>query len=296
MSTSLYVITVLVWGTTFYAVTFQGGSVPAEQSVLYRYMIAAALMWAIALFRAPMPSFSPALHARFLALGLFMFSLNYVVVYMAVERMPSGLVSVVFSMSILLNCLQVWVLYGHKPDARLIFGSVLGITGLSLLFADELLASNVDAIFLAGLGFAVAAALSASTGNIVSQSLSQHGVDVAHANTWSMTYGVLLTASYVLWTGHPLQFETTAAYVGSLVYLAVFGSVLAFYTYLTLIARIGAPRAAYCSVLFSLVALVLSTLFESMHWNMLMLLGVAMILVGNIFIIPKSDKSAEKTA
>ena len=287
MSLALYSLTVLIWGTTFYVVTFQVGTVPAEQSVLYRYLIAAGLMWLIAFARGGMPSFSAKVHARFVALGLCMFSLNYVVVYMAVERLPSGLVSVVFSMAILINTLQMWLFYHQKPDARLVIGAVLGISGLALLFLDEILASKVNPVFFAGLGFAVAASVTASTGNIVSHRLSERRISVIHANTWGMTYGSVLTGAYVLFTGKPLVFEVSVSYIGSLLYLAILGSVVAFYTYLTLIGNVGAPRAAYVSILYSLVALLISTMLEGLQWSEVMLLGVAMILIGNVFIIKR---------
>lgn len=285
MSLSLYALTVLIWGTTFYVVTFQVGSVPAEQSVFYRYALAALLMWIISAIRGGMPRFSGAIHLRFLALGLCMFSLNYVVVYMAVERLPSGLVSVVFSMAILVNTLQLWVFFGEKPDVKLLVGAVLGILGLSLLFLDEIATSTVNPVFFAGLGFALTASLSAATGNLVSHRLSERSIDVVHANTWAMTYGSLLTAAYIVFTGKALAFDFTVAYVSSLFYLAILGSVVAFYTYLTLVGQIGAPRASYVSIFYSMVALLLSTLLEGLVWTQIMFLGVAMILLGNVFVL-----------
>ncbi len=286
MSALLYALTVLIWGTTFYAITFQVGSVPAEQSVFYRYALASAILWGIVQFRGGMPQFVPALHARFLLLGLFLFSLNYVLVYLATERIPSGLVSVLFSMTIIINALQLWLLFGERPERRLLIGAGLGVAGVSLLFVDEILAVRAEPAFLVGLGLGVLAAFSAASGNIVSQRLSLQGVSVIHANTWSMTYGSALTLGYILFSGEALQFETSLAYISALVYLAIFGSVIAFYMFLTLVSRIGAPRASYVAVLYSMLALLLSTFLEGMNWNLLMLVGVGLILLGNVFIIP----------
>lgn len=295
MGIGLYVLTVLIWGTTFFAVTLQVGEVPAEQSVFYRYATAAAFMWLVVAVRRDLPGFPLHVHLRFLALGFCMFSLNYVVVYMAVERLVSGLVSVVFSMTILINTLQMWLMYSHRPDSRLLIAATLGISGLTLLFLDEILSSDISPVFFAGLAFAFTAAFSAGTGNIVSHRLSVRGVDVVHANTWSMSYGAALTLGYILFTGKAWRFETSYEYVGALLYLSLFGTVIAFYAYLTLVAKIGAPRASYVSILYSTVALIISTLLEDLNWTLLMMLGVAMIMVGNIIVLskPKPDSDVQ---
>src|SRR4029077_21255354 len=66
-----------------------------------------------------------------------------------------------------------------------------------------------------------------------------------------------------------------------LLYLALFGSVIAFGAYLTLVGRIGPDRAAYTSVLFPIVALLFSTAFEKYQLTLLSALGIAFVLAGN---------------
>jgi len=84
-----------------------------------------------------------------------------------------------------------------------------------------------------------------------------------------------------------LHFEWTVSYVGSLLYLAIFASVLGFTFYLTLLGRIGADRAAYATVLFPIVALTLSTVFEGYEWTMLSLIGVVVVLAGNLLVLSR---------
>ena len=71
----------------------------------------------------------------------------------------------------------------------------------------------------------------------------------------------------------------------SLVYLALFGSVIGFGAYLTLLGRIGSDSAAYVTVLFPIVALALSTAFEDLRWSPIQLAGVGLALVGNLFVL-----------
>ena len=78
----------------------------------------------------------------------------------------------------------------------------------------------------------------------------------------------------------------------SLLYLAVFATVAGFWTYLTLIGRIGPGRAAYATVLFPIVALALSTWFEDFQWTALAAAGVVLVLVGNAIIRTKPSQGA----
>ena len=70
-------------------------------------------------------------------------------------------------------------------------------------------------------------------------------------------------------------------------YLAIFGSVIAFGSYLTLLGRIGLDRAAYVTVLFPVIALLLSTIFEDLRWGIYQLLGVLLILLGNAAVVTR---------
>ena len=85
----------------------------------------------------------------------------------------------------------------------------------------------------------------------------------------------------------PPAAASTTGYLGSLVYLAVFGSIIAFGCYLSLIGSIGADRAAYSTLLFPLVALGISTIWEGYQWSAASLTGVCFILVGNFFILTR---------
>jgi drug/metabolite transporter (DMT)-like permease len=82
--------------------------------------------------------------------------------------------------------------------------------------------------------------------------------------------------------GLPFALETDARYLGALVYLAVPGSVIGFTAYLMLVGRIGPERAAYCTVLFPFVALAVSTVFEGYRWSPLAVVGLVLVVAGNL--------------
>ena len=90
---------------------------------------------------------------------------------------------------------------------------------------------------------------------------------------------------YAAFTGTSFTMDWSMPYIASLVYLSVFGSIIAFGAYLSLIGQIGADRAAYATVLFPIVALLISSVFEGFEWTALSLAGMALVLAGNVLIV-----------
>ena len=133
--------------------------------------------------------------------------------------------------------------------------------------------------------FGICGAYIASLGNMVSLSAQQSSLPVVQSNAWGMAYGALFTGLIAMAQGHEFVFDWSFRYVGSLFYLALFGSVIGFGAYLTLLGRIGAHKAGYASVLFPVVALLLSALFEGLHLGVLVICGMMLALLGNVFVM-----------
>ena len=105
-----------------------------------------------------------------------------------------------------------------------------------------------------------------------------------------MGYGALLGLAAAGLFSSPYRFDGEPSFLLSLGYLAFFASVIGFGSYLTLVQRIGADRAAYASVLFPLLALLLSTLFEGYRWTMLSGLGILLVLAGNLLVLLRPQR------
>ena len=91
--------------------------------------------------------------------------------------------------------------------------------------------------------------------------------------------------------GRPYTIDLGLPYLLSLLYLAVLGSVITFAGWLTLVGRIGAPRASYVGVMAPVVALFVSTLFEGFVWHALTAAGVAVSIAGNVLVLGKTQRS-----
>ncbi|HCH23963.1 MAG TPA: EamA family transporter [Oceanospirillaceae bacterium] len=286
-NTQLYIATVLIWGSTFFAIKFQLGSVDEGVSVAYRFAMAAALLFAWCWYKGLNLRFSPQQHLFIAAQGTTLFGINYLLVYLGTHNLTTGLVAVVFSMIVFMNILNNRLFFGQKPDAKVLLGAVFGLVGIGLVFWPELANLQTGKATLTALGFAVAGMVVASFGNALSAHNQRSQLPVMQTNAWGMTYGALLLAAYALWQGESFALPADAAYWTSLVYLAVFGSILAFGAFLTLLGKIGSEKAAYAMILFPIVALSISTVFEGYQWSSTALIGVALVLFGNLLVIAK---------
>ena len=292
-NTLLYLVTVFIWGSTWLAITYQLGVVPPEWSVAYRFFLAAALLFIYSKLRGLQLRFTLR-EQFFIALqGLLLFSANYILVYYSELYITSGMVSVLFSSIIVFNVFFGALLLRSPVRGRVLLGSLVGISGLALIFWPEMQGVDLQGTRLLGLGLALLSALSASLGNIVSARNQQNRLPVIQTNAYGMLYGAILTLVVALLRGAPLAFDGSAGYLGSLFYLALFGSVIAFGSYLTLLGRIGADRAAYVTVLFPVIALLLSALFENLQLDWVQFSGFALVILGNGLVVNWRQQGAK---
>jgi drug/metabolite transporter (DMT)-like permease len=282
---ALYLITVLVWGTTWIAIEFQLGVVPPEVSVFYRYVLASALLFGWCLFRGLRLAFDFNAHRRFMLLGLLLFCLNYVMTYYAQQYITSALSAIAFSTMLWMNILNARLFFGARAGMRVFAGSAMGIVGIAVLFLPQIGELSLSDTTLYGTAICVAGAYIASLGNMVSQRAQQEGLPIIQSNAWGMLYGATLTGAIALAQGLEFTFDRSLPYVVSLAYLSIFGSVVAFGAYLTLLGRIGAARAGYAMVMFPVVALVISFFFEGLQPRPSIFAGVALVLAGNLLIL-----------
>ncbi len=283
----LYLAAVLIWGSTWLAITFQLGKVPPEVSVAYRFALAGCVLLAWCAARRERLRFSAREHLWMGLQGTLLFGINYVCVYQAESRISSGLVAVVFSLIVFFNIAGTRVFFGTPLKPSLLFSAVLGVGGLTLVFLPEFSRPVAGGSAVSGMIFALVATVCASFGNLVAARNQRRGLPVLQLNTFGMLYGALLVTGYALASGRTFTLETSGAYLGSLVYLAVFGSILAFGAYLTLVGRIGADRAGYANAMIPVVALLLSIGFEGLRLHATELLGIALCLAGNILVLSR---------
>lgn len=281
LNISFYTFTILIWGSTWLAIKYQLGSVAPAWSITYRFAMAALmlLIWCL-ITRRPM-RFSIQEHLFIALQGTLLFALNYYLFYLSELYITSGLAAVVFSTIVVMNLVNGRLFLGAPIEVRVLGGAGAGMIGLALLFWPEMAAVNFSGPVVYGLLLSFGATYLASLGNILSARNQKHALPVMQTNAYGMAYGALCMLLVAMFSSAPISIELTPDYLVSLVYLALFGSVIAFGCYLSLIGRIGAGKAAYATLLFPIVALLLSTIWEDYHWTLPGVSGIMLILGGN---------------
>jgi drug/metabolite transporter (DMT)-like permease len=282
---ALYVVAVLIWGSTWLVIKFQLGVVPPTVSVAWRFALAALMLLAYcALKRRPL-AFSARDHLWIALQGVLLFGLNYTGVYLAEQYLTSGLVAVVFSIVVFMNAVGMRLFFALPIRPAVIVASIVGVAGVALVFWPELLRFSSSGEQYYGLALAVGATAVASLGNMVATRIHRRQLPLMQINAWSMLYGALFNAALAFATGQRFAFDISWPYIASLIYLSLFGSAVAFGAYLTLMRRIGADRASYVAVAIPVVALLLSSAFEQLRWQLETFLGVALCLAGNLLML-----------
>jgi drug/metabolite transporter (DMT)-like permease len=281
----LYAAVVFSWGFSWIALRAQLGVVAPEVSILWRFLIAGCVMWAWVALRGERMSFPLRMHFLFLGVGLCLFSTNFVLFYYGGLTIPSGLLAVVFSLASIGNLLLAAAFLGQPISRRVALGGVIGAIGIGLLYYPEIASADFSPAVLVGLALCVLGTLSFCTGNIISGLIQSRGIALLPAIAWGMTYSVAYLFILSLLRGHEFIIETNLRYLGSLAFLALVSSVVAFAAYIGLLRRIGPARAGYATVIFPVVALSVSTLVEGYSWTPVAALGVAFALAGNLVVL-----------
>jgi drug/metabolite transporter (DMT)-like permease len=287
----LAALLLFAWSTSWIGVRLQLGVVAPEVSILWRFLIAGAFMFAWCAARGEkLRGFSRRDHLYFAALGLTLFSTNFVLFYYSGLILVSGMMAVVFALAAPLNVIMESALLRRPVPWTVAVGSVIGLVGVGALFLPEVLDFGYG--HLGGLALCIAGTLSFCTGNLMSARVQERGIALAPATAWGMLYGSVILFAESLLRGHAFRIEWTAAYLGSLVFLALVASVIAFWTYLSLLRRIGPARAGYMTVLFPVFALLISGQYEGYQWTVWSFVGLALIALGNVLVLWHKNSSA----
>lgn len=287
----LYAVVVVIWGSTWAAIPYQLGVVPEEVSVAYRFALGSLALFVYAALSGRQIRIPRNQYGMVIVTGSLMFSANYLFTYYSINYVTSGLVAVAFSLLVVCNAFFERVFFGRSLQRRLMIASVLGVVGIAFLFWPEVTNLDLADRSVIGLILALIAVLLASFGNMAAVFSSRRQLPVVAVNAHGMAWGALTSTIVALILGREFNFSFEAGYLLSLGYLAIFGSAVAFGCYIALMRTIGPARAAYTSVLFPIVALLISTIFEDYRWSTLAVVGILFIVAGNWLALTKIERN-----
>jgi drug/metabolite transporter (DMT)-like permease len=278
-------ICAMIWGTTWYAITLQLGTVATIASVVWRFGLASILLFLGCLVTRQKLRLTRAQHLAALGQGAFTFSISYSFTYASETHVASAIVAVTFASLTFINLVLFRLAAGQKPAAASWGGAVLGLMGVVVLSGGEVLKAGFDGEAALGVGLALIATTASAFGNFFAWKGQNHGSSAITSTTWAMAYGTGLLVLFGLATGVEFSIDPSFTYVGSLLYLALFGSVIAFGLYFTIARMIGFAMASYVSALTPPVAMLVSVLFEGAHFGWTALAGLLLVLSGQALMI-----------
>ena len=284
-----FIIFTSIWGATWIIIRDQLGTVPAQWSITYRFLIAGAAMAVMTKWKGQSLHLPPAGLAAAAALGFLQFVINFNAVYLAEHFITSGLVATVFALLLIPNSLLAWAFLGQRPSRRFAISSLFAVAGILLLFAHELGEHRARANdIILGIGLTLVGMLGASAANVYQALERVKRYPLFAILTWAMLLGAVMDGAIALAVAGPPVIETRLSYWLGLGYLALFASALAFSLYLPVVRKIGPAKAAYSSVLVPIIAMSFSTWLENYRWTPTAAAGAVLALGGMLGALSKS--------
>lgn len=281
----LYLTVVLVWGSTWYAIRIQISYLPPELSIFYRALLASLALGGFCKLKGWALRFKAKDHFFFCLMGLSMFSIHFLFVYEAVHYVASGVVAVLTSSASFLNIFHNFIFFGVKPKKSTLAASFIGIVGVILFFLDECVALGAQSQATKGIMLGGIGGLIFSFGGVIVKRNTHARIPVIPSMVWGLVYAALALLVYLIFTATPLAFPRALPYWLSLLYLVVFGSILAFFCYFELIKLKGPEMAGYVGVVAPLVALLISHFFEGYALSIEHFMGLLLVMGGNILML-----------
>jgi len=264
----LFIIACLIWGSTFRAITLQLGDVAPAVSVVYRFGLASATLVAWCALRGDKLRLPWRAQKWMMLQGLASFAISYVCTYTSEQYLVSALVSVLFALMVFWTPLLNRIAFGTRITWNTCCAAAVAICGIVLLFYQSIDAALKDMLgggtghFLLGFLLALVATLASTMGNALVMKVREHSPNVMLTMAWTMLWGTSMVAVWAIATGQSWNLPARASYWMGLAYLAIFGSVIAFSAYFTLIARIGTQKTVYIGVVTPVISVLLSVQFE----------------------------------
>jgi len=196
-----YLLTVLIWGSTWLGIKFQLGIVAPMVSVTYRFALASALLLLWCAAKNMNMRFTLREHGFMFLQGILLFGVNYLCFYQAELYLTSGLAAVIFSSILIMNIVNGTLFLGSSVSGKVVLGGTLGLIGIILVFLPEISHFSFDNHGVQGISLCLLATLFASWGNITSARNQKNRLPIIQSNAFGMGYGALIMFAMALFTG-----------------------------------------------------------------------------------------------
>lgn len=290
----------VVWGTTWIFIKLGLADLPPVSFAAMRFSVACLLLLPIIFYRKIELPKGGKIWLIIVITGLLQFFFNYGLLFWGEQHITSGLAAVLQATIPAFGLVLARIYVGEKITALKIISILLGLLGVAVIFREQLFL-NGHLAFLGSLAV-VAGAFGAAYASVLTKA---KGLSL---NPASLVFGQMLVGQIPLWLvgfaleGNPLAFHWTRQAVVCVFYLAIVGSIVAFWLYYWLLSKIDVTKAMMISFVTPLVAVFVGSFFgekleiETLFGGILILLSVFLIVIRPILQKSSKFKKSEPSA
>lgn len=284
LNLAVWLLLCLIWGSTWIFIKLGLDDWPPFTFAAMRFLLASVILWLMVLVRRDSLPRTRRDWMLIAWLGVSSFALNYGLVFWGENRIPSGLTAVLQSMIPAFGMVAAhYILPNERITAAKLVGVALGIAGVVVIFADQMNIAGTSALW--GCAAIIVSALVVAYTNVVVKLRCGH-LQIAPTVAGQMTFG-MIPLFIIGWfvEGSPMNLRWTPMAAGSLIYLAVIGSVTAFLLYYWLVKRVDVTKTMLISLVTPVIALLIGWLVrgEGLSWRLA--IGSAAIISGISLIV-----------
>lgn len=274
-----------IWGSTWLFIKIGLNDLPPLSFAAIRFVIAAAILWVIVLFRRLKVPRSGKELLLLAGTGVLGFTVNYGLIFWGEQYISSGLAALLQST---IPAFGLLFAHLHLPAERMtpmkVLGVVLGVLGVAVIFSNQLSLAGPRA-FAGSVAIVISAAGAAYSNVLIKASGGKIEPTVIAAT--QMSFGLIpILIIGLLWEGNPLNFRWTGRALVSLFYLAIVGSVIAFILYYWLVQHMDVTKSMLIALVTPVTAVILGmiVLQEQLDWRtvaggVLVLSGIALVVI-----------------
>lgn len=279
----VWLLLCVIWGTTWIFIKLGLADLPPFSYAAIRFSVACLILFPLLkIQRIEIPK-GRSVWIIILITGLLQFFFNYGLLFWGEQHITSGLAAVLQATIPAFGLVLARIHVGEQITGLKIISILLGLSGVAVIFREQLYL-NGQMAFLGSLAVVVGA-FGATYASVLTKAKG-----LAH-HPASFVFGQMFVGLVPLWLvglsteGNPINFRWTWQAVICVLYLAVIGSIIAFWLYYWLLSKIDVTKAMMIAFVTPLVAVFVGSFFgeeleiQTLFGGILILLSVFLIVV-----------------
>lgn len=275
MTILIYIVTLILFGSTWVGVKIGLQSVPTFTFAVIRFVLAFVILgtaFRIWQFRLPQ---IPHIRRKIFVAGFLMYGLNFLFIYIGQQYIQASLAAVIFAtMPFFTGIISHLLLPNERLQRHVVIGMIVGFIGTLALFSKNL---SLDGPVLGMLSLLLSSIFCSWATVLIKRDLND--IPPVQLSILQIPMGLIVLVPPMLFE-LPLKFEFNTTSLVSLFYLAILGTGVAFMGWYYLLKRVSAVALSLMTFLEPLVAMGLGYLLLQEKLESHFLIGGALILIG----------------